>query len=152
MESRNTKGQLPYKQKRDFFIKENQRILWNLLEIKEHKWTRYESISYPKVDIREISTRKNNNLLIDASIINKNKQWKYIEINWEKFYELHKGWKRKEGNYYYIDQSKDLTWVFHIWKIIGFEKWYNKEYAIRNGQAMRKDWSIHTGNSVIDVE
>ena len=152
MESRNTKGQLPYEQKRDFFIKENQKVLWNLLEIKESTWTRYESINYPKVDIREISTRKNNNLLIDASIINKNEQWKYIEINWEKFYELNKWWNRKKWNYYYIDKSKNRNWVFHIGKIMWFETLYNREYAIRNGQSMWKDWSIHTGNAVIDVE
>lgn len=152
MESRNTKWQLPCWQKRDFFIKEKQKELWNLLEIKEDTWTRYESINYPRVDIREISTWKNNNLLIDATIINSNEKWKYIEINWEKFYELNKWWNRKKGNYFYIDKSKDRNWVFHIGKITGFEKLYNREYAIRNGQSMRKDWSIHTGNAVIDVE
>lgn len=152
MEERKTKENLPYWAKRDFFIKEKQKEIKNLLEIRKGHWTVYENILYPNVDIREISEWKNNKLLISADILSRNEQWKYIEINWERFYELNKGWKRKEGNYYYIDQSKDVTWVFHIWKIIGFEKGYNKEYAIRNGQAMRKDWSIHTGNSVIDVE
>ena len=152
MESRNTKWQLPCWQKRDFFIKENQRIIWNLLETRGNKWTRYECISYPKVDIREISTRKNNKLLIDASIININEQGKYIEINWEKFYELHKWWNRKKWNYYYIDKSEDGCWVFHIGKITGFETLYNREYARRNWQSMRKDWSTNTWNVYIDVE
>ena len=152
MESRNTKDQLPYEQKRDFFIKENQRVIWNLLETKGDKWTRYEYISYPKIDIREISTRKNNKLLIDASIINKNKQGKYIEINWEKFYELHKWWNRKKWNYYYIDKDENRTWVFHIGKITGFETIYNREYAIRKWESMRKDWSTNTWKAYIDVE
>ena len=152
METKKTKDKLPYWEKRDFFINGKQKEIKNLLEIRKETWTVYENILYPNIDIREISEWKNNKLLISAEILNGNEQWKYIEINWEKFYELNKGWKRKEGNYFYIDKTKDVSWVFHIWKIIGFEKWYNKEYAIRNWQTMRKDWSIHTWNAVIDVE
>ena len=100
MEAKKIKEKLPYWAKGDFFIKEKQKEIKNLLEITKEHWSVYENILYPNVDIREISERKNNNLLISAEILNKNEQWKYIEINWEKFYELNKGWKHcsKRGN------------------------------------------------------
>ena len=152
MESKRTQQKLPSMTKRDFFIKEKQKEIKNLFEKKKENWTVYENILYPNIDIREISERKNNKLLISAEIINKNEQWKYIEINWEKFYELKKWWNWKPGNYFYIDKDKNRTWVFHIGKIIWIEEIYHKKYAQWNWQSMRKRWSIHTGNAMIDVE
>lgn len=152
MEAKKTNEQLPYWTKRDFFIKKKQKEIWDILEIRTERWTVYESLKYPHIDIKEISERKNNSLLISAEIINSNEKWKYLEINGEKFYELNKWWNRKIGNYFYIDKSKNRNWVFHIGKITGFEEWYNKQYAIRRGQSMRKDWSTHTWRALIDVE
>lgn len=152
MEERKTKENFPYWAKRDFFIKEKQKEIWDILEIKTGRWIEYKTLKYPNVDIKKISTRKENNLLISAEIINSNEQWKYIEINGEKFYELSKWWNRKIGNYFYIDKGNNRNWVFHIGKITGFEERYNKQYAIRKGQSMRKDWSIHTWRALIDIE
>jgi hypothetical protein len=152
METRKKHDHLPCKNKRDFFINEKQKELWNVLETKKEKWYVYETLIYPNIDIREISTRKNNSLLISSELINSDESWKYIEIKGEKFHELNKWWKRKIWNFYYIDKSTTGEWVFHIGKITGFEKWYNREYAVRKWQSMRKDWSIHNGNALIDIE
>lgn len=152
METRKQRNERPFNQKRDFLIKEKTKELSTLLEIETKTWTTFESISYPQISIKDISSRKNNKLLIDVSIIKNNAKWKYLEINWEKFYELIKGTERKKWNYYYIDNDENQSWVFHIWKITGFEKIYKKDYAERNWQSMRKDWSTNTGKFLTDIE
>ena len=152
MERMKQRKECLYNKKRDIKKKEKTKELSTLIEIETKTWTTSESISYPQISIKDISSRKNNKLLIDVSIIKNNAKWKYLEINWEKFYELIKGTERKKWNYYYIDNNGNQSWVLHIWKIIGFEKIYNRNYAERNWQSMRKDWSTNTGKFLTDIE